>query len=436
MRLQNRAGAEVHTDPSTAFPEARSDKPRYGLVMRSLGLGFMVLVLSCSSCGEDAKNPGASASSSGSASGGTSSGSSGQSSGTTSSGGNGSSSGTSGNVDPTTPDDGLIPSTSIWRTTTEWYRVIENAPVAETSGEMIAALAQWGLQDKFMIDFSFNVLDGAGGTPTTFPEGEETDNGVPVPVPAKGYVEGDHAYDACPLGEEDCHMLIVDRGANRLYELYQVRKDGANWNGELSLWKLDKTYPRSNRGQGCTSADAAGLPITPGLIGYKETKKGEIRHALRFIIRNEYIRGKKGDKNVPNVVYPASHGATQANAATGIPYGGRLRLKIKEDDPRVKTPGGKAVVKALHTYGMILADGGNIPLVAESAKVAHDADPSATWEGLLGSHDLDFIRPGDFEVIAIPKDNPSHPDAGWYQTKADYESQLKKPLDCDKIVQP
>ena len=401
--------------------------------MRFLGVGFAALLISCSSCGgEDAKNP-ASSSSSGNA---TSSGGGGGN--TTSSGGTGTSSSGGGTVvDPAKPDEGLIPNTSVWRTKSEWYRTIDGAPVAEHSGEMITAVKTWGKNDVFQIDFSFNVLDGTGGTPTNFPDGEEADNGVAVPVPAKGYVEGDHAYPDCPEGD-DCHMLIVDRTNNRLFELYQVRKTGTTWNGELALWKLDKAYPRSNRGQGCTSADAAGMAITPGLIGYRETKKGEIRHALRFIIQNEYIRGEKGNKNVPNNVYPASHGSTAGAAATGVPYGARLRLKtlIPDTDPRLKSPGARAVAKALRVYGMILSDGGNLPLVAESAKVAHDADATATWEGLLAPRDLQFLRPGDFEVVAIPKGDPSQPDAGWYQSKADYNGQLHKPLGCDVIVQP
>lgn len=269
---------------------------------------------------------------------------------------------------------------------------------------------------------------------TTFPPNDEGDN-VPVPIPPNGYVEGDHPYTGCPA-DDDCHVLIVDKPNHQLFELYQVHENGAKWDGYVALWKLDKTYPRQNRGKGCTSADAAGLAITPGLIGYQETKAGAINHALRFVMKNDYIRGHNSDKTVPSVVYPASHGSTAGGLTNGLPYGARLRLKIAADDPRIKTPGGKAVVAALRTYGMIVADGGNIPLLAESAKVAHDVDPTATWDGLLGPHDLGFIKPSDFEVIAIPKDNPSNPNAGWYQTQADYEGQLQTPLGCDVIVQP
>jgi len=375
-------------------------------------------------------------------SGGTSSGTSGTSGGEGTSGGTSGTSGASGTSGtsgtsggPVGEDDGLIPVGSIWRKTMEWYRPIDAAPVAAHSGEMIGALTQWGTTGIFQIDFSFNVLDGAGAPKVSFPPDDESDN-EPVSVPTKGYIEGDYAYDACP-GGEDCHLVVVDRTANRLFEVYQAGRSGSTWYGLPNMWKIDKQYPRTNRGLGCTSADAAGLPIVPGLIGYKETKKGAINHALRFIIRNDYIRGVAGNRNIVNNVYPASHGSTAGNAAGGVPYGGRLRLKktILETDPRIKTPGARAVLKALQTYGMILADGGNIPLTAESVKVHKDANPAETWEDLLGPRDLGFIKPSDFEVIAIPKNDPTGAD-GWYQTKAEYEGQMKKPLDCQGIVQP
>jgi len=343
----------------------------------------------------------------------------------------GSSGGGAGVVD----ENSLLPTDSVWQRTSEWYRPIDGAPVAEHSAQMVGALAKWGTTGVFQIDFSFSVLDGQGAAHVKFPLQEEADD-VAVPIPAKGYVEGDYAYDACPSGE-DCHILVVDRPAKKLFEVYQAKRSGSAWSGYVAFWQLDKTYPRDNRGQGCTSAEAAGLAITPGLIGYRETKNGRIEHALRFIIRNEYIRGLEGDKTVPNVVYPASHGSTAGNAAGGIPYGGRLRLKaaFKEDDPRVKTPGAKAIVRALHRYGMILADGGNLPLTAESVRMHADADAKETWEGILAPRDLGFIQPSDFEVVAIPKDHPGGAE-GWYASRADYEAQLKRPLGCVAIRQP
>lgn len=365
--------------------------------------------------------------SSGSSPGGSSS--SGSSSGGSGSGGSG---GSSGNVaaDP----NGLIPADSRMHTTSEWYRDVRGAPVAEDSDQMIGALPRWGDQDRFQIDFAFVVMDAAGAAPVTFPETDEGDT-VPVPMPARGYIEGPHAYDECPDGD-DCHVLVVDRAQKKLFEVYQAHQNGAEWSGSTTLWQLDKAYPRSNRGQGCTSADAAGMAITPGLIGFKETKAGHIGHALRLVMKNEYIRGN-GDRDTPNVVYPASHGATVPTAKHGIPYGGRLRLKasVSDDDPRFVSPGAKAIVKALHTYGMILADGGNIPLMAESDRIYADANPADTWEGTLASRDLVGLEPTDFEVIGIPVSAPGGA-PGWHSSHADYEAEMKPPLGCDGIVQP
>lgn len=393
--------------------------------MRTHGVVALFAVLAACGGGDPSGDP--AASSSGGSSGGASSGG-GSSGGGSSSGGS-----SSGGVVP--DPSALIPTGSVWHQKSEWYRDIREAPVAEMSSEMIAALPRWGTADIFQIDFSFVVLDGAGAPQVTFPAYDEGDN-VPVPMPDGGYVEGEYDYASCPEGD-DCHVLVVDAPALRLYEVYQVRRDGAEWLGQPTLWQLDKVYPRQNRGQGCTSADAAGMAITPGLIGYRETKAGRIAHALRLVLRNEFIRGRAGDRDVPNVVYPASHGSLAGAAATGIPYGGRLRLKasVSRDDARFRSAGAKAVIDALHTYGMILSDGGNIPLMAESARVHHDADTSATWDGLLGPRDLQGLEPSDFEVIGIPKDVPGGA-PGFFATRSEYEAELKKPLGCAGIVQP
>src|SRR5690349_18152817 len=98
-----------------------------------------------------------------------------------------------GNTTPgnTTPGGGgageghLIPSTSVWHRTTEWYRAIDTAPVADSSAEMIGALKQWGTTGIFQIDFSISVLDGAGAPKVRIQEQDEADDD-PVPIPAKG----------------------------------------------------------------------------------------------------------------------------------------------------------------------------------------------------------------------------------------------------------
>lgn len=336
---------------------------------------------------------------------------------------------------PVENGNGLLPANAGWKASSEWYRSIATAPVAEHSDAMIAGIRQWGQTGVFQINYSFVVLDGAGATKVGFPPSDETD-AVPVPVPERGYIEGGYAYPDCPNSDEDCHLIVVDRPGRQLFEVFGARKNGSTWEGSVAWWQFDKTYPRTARGQGCTSADAAGLAITPGLIGYKETKAGSIDHALRLVLRNDYIRGAMS-RDFPMVAYPATHGSTATSSATSVPYGARLRLKasVRDDDPRFTSPGAKAVLKALHTYGMIVADGGNIPLMAESDKLYAEANPAEGWAGLLEPRDLGELKPSDFEVIGIPKDIPTGA-PGWYSTKAEYEAQLKKPFGCTGIVQP
>src|SRR5205814_6181259 len=111
--------------------------------------------------------------------------------------------------------------------------------------------------------------------------------------------------------------------------------------------------------------------------GVRETKAGAIKHALRFILPNNKIR--KG----PSFVPPASHGTSATSSSAGPAYGMRLRLKSTFDASGITSAGGKAVVQALKTYGMLLADGGNIALVGEDDRFEKAKDPSMTWAGLL-----------------------------------------------------
>ena len=200
----------------------------------------------------------------------------------------------------------------------------------------------------------------------------------------------------------------VDTAQKRLWEMFSSHKQSDGWHAEgISLWKLDTAYPRTARGQGCTSADAAGLAITPGLVGFRETKRGEIHHAFRLAIPNANIRSGVADNH--NVAYPATHGTRAATSATGMPYGARIRLKatLSDTDARITNAASHTIVRALKKYGMILADGGNLPIMAESDQIYKDATPGEKgWEDVLNSHDLNFLKPSDFEVIGIPKAGP------------------------------
>jgi serine/threonine-protein kinase len=158
--------------------------------------------------------------------------------------------------------------------------------------------------------------------------------------------------------------------------------------GCLAIWNLDRIYPASGRGEQCTSADAAGLPIAPLLFTADELAAGSIDHAIRFILPNPRMQAGV-------YVHPATH----AGAPTGQgmpPYGARFRLRANYPLASLPDEGTRVIARALQRYGMILADGGNIALTA-----ADDRFTTAKWDDVLpsGSTGLMAIQVTDFDMI-------------------------------------
>ena len=153
---------------------------------------------------------------------------------------------------------------------------------------------------------------------------------------------------AARASDGDRHVLVVDKDKCKLYELYAAYKQngGKSWkagSGAIYDLKSNKLRPA-----GFTSADAAGLPILPGLARYDEVKKGSIDHALRFTVsetRNKYV-------------YPARHAASDESDPNLPPMGARFRLKKSFDTSRFG-PQTRIVLEALKRYGMLLADNGS-----------------------------------------------------------------------------
>jgi hypothetical protein len=198
----------------------------------------------------------------------------------------------------------------------------------------------------------------------SFDYADESDAG-PYPIPAKPKIEGG----------SDRHLLMIDRTACRLYELYDVSKTGSGWHaGSGAIWDL-----RSNalRPAGWTSADAAGLPILPGLALYAEVKSGVIDHALRFTA-----------PRTCGYIYPARH-LTAAACSTLPPMGLRVRLKASVDISGFG-PQARVVLTALKRYGMILADNGSPWYVT--------GEPSSHWND-DELHRLQQLHGSDFEVV-------------------------------------
>jgi hypothetical protein len=172
--------------------------------------------------------------------------------------------------------------------------------------------------------------------------GDESDPG-PFPVPARAPVEGGNGSDG------DRHVLAIDRSACRLYELYRafpVAKPKPHWNADSgTAWDL--TSP-ALRPEGWTSADAAGLPIFPGLVRYDEAATGRVEHAIRVTF----------DSTRDAYVHPAVHCAGDTSSAAAPPMGLRLRLKAGYGLGGFSGPA-RAVAEAMKRYGLIVADNGS-----------------------------------------------------------------------------
>jgi len=272
-------------------------------------------------------------------------------------------------------------------------RVVAGAPKSSQSDAIIASLRAaggWGNGDRMHVDFSFDVLGADASTPMR--EFTPTDDfydpdcdQVPVPVPPGGNVEGETGY-ACDSGG-DCHLIVHDRGAGKLYEMWRADINGSSFAGGcLAVWDTKATYGETLRGEQCTSADAAGFPIAPLLFTADEVAAGEIAHAIRFILPNNRIRR--------GYVRPATHGTDTTGGTNAPAYGFQLRLRADYPVDSLPSEGAKVVARAMQKYGMYHADGGNIALTAQS-----DRYTTAKWDGLLEPQDLYALAVEDFEVI-------------------------------------
>ena len=222
---------------------------------------------------------------------------------------------------------------------------ISHAPADPSSARYIAGI---GLGGHLHPDFGTNPSYGIPYTvvaarqpkvPIVFSEfGEESEPG-PYPIPASAPVEG--------AGEAgDRHVLVLQRGSCRVYELYSARRRGSGWEaGSGAVFNL-----RSNalRPEGWTSADAAGLPILPLLVRYPEVRAGRIEHALRVTVQ----RTQRG------YIHPATHFASSSSDPSLPPMG--LRLRLKAGYSLAGFHGESLVIlRALKRYGLIVADNGS-----------------------------------------------------------------------------
>ncbi|HET7045593.1 MAG TPA: hypothetical protein VFI37_12145 [Gaiellaceae bacterium] len=281
-----------------------------------------------------------------------------------------------GGAAPSAPRLAEAPRCTIFPASNPWDRRVDRLPVATGSARLIASI---GLDRPLHADFGSGLWDGARigipytvvsgkqrKVPVAFDYADESDRG-PYPIPRNVRIEGG----------SDRHALIVDRDACRLYELFALERRGGGWHaGSGAIWSL-----RSNRLRptGWTSADAAGLPILPGLARYDEVRAGAIRHALRFT----------AERTRRAYLYPARHFASDSNDPSLPPMGLRVRLKASFDT-RPFPREARIVLEALKRYGMILADNGS-PWFLSGA-------PDERWSN-DALHTLGRVTGADLEVV-------------------------------------
>ncbi len=263
---------------------------------------------------------------------------------------------------------------TVFPSSNPWNQDISRAPVDPNSAAYVARIDSF--RQFLHPDFGSNPTYGIPYTvvpgtqprvPITFTAyGSESDPG-PYPVPLNAPVESG----------SDAHVLVVNSGNCHLYELYGAHQQGGGWNAASgAVFDLASNALRPDT---WTSADAAGLPILPGLVRYDEVAAGVINHALRFTV----------DESQKGFIHPATHQAGVANASDP-PMGARFRLKASFD---LSPFHGEALVilTALKRYGMLVADNGSSWYVSGST--------DSRWK----DNDLDQLKsvPGSaFEAVA------------------------------------
>ena len=272
-----------------------------------------------------------------------------------------------------------------------WNADVSTLPVDPRSETYLSSI---GMDTEVHADFG-TVWNGAPNgipyvlvrstqkkVPITFYYGDESDPG-PYPIPANPPIEGG------PRGTGDRHILTLDVDNRLLYEVYDARYNSRKrrWEaGSGAIWDLKAVCARPD---GWTSADAAGLPMLPGLVRYDEVARGEITHALRFTVpetRRAYI-------------YPASHFASDSTDDALPPMGMRVRLRADYDVSGFPRPV-RVILTALKRYGMIVADNGG-PFYISGV-------PDPRWDDEL-LHAISQVRAGDFEVVDTSGLEPASP---------------------------
>lgn len=277
-----------------------------------------------------------------------------------------------------TPAPGSGPSIAgcaVFPSDNPWNRDVSAEPVDPDSARYVRSMSGGSrfLHPDFGSDPGYGIpWTTVPGTqprvPMSFDYADESDPG-PYPFPPDAPVEAG----------SDHHVLVLDRDACRLYETWDSRYVGPGWRcGSGAVFDLRSNALRPN---GWTSADAAGLPILPGLVRRDEVRSGEIRHALRFTVR----------RTQRAYVHPATHFASSDRNPELPPMGLRVRLKASYDLARFRGDS-RVILAALQKYGMFLADNGSDWFVTGETNPAWDDEDLAQ---------LKTVPADAFEVVRL-----------------------------------
>ena len=266
-----------------------------------------------------------------------------------------------------------------------WNQDISALPVHASSAAYIGII---GTTTAFHPDFSSTAYDPPYGygipvtvvdaslpkVPITFVSYPSEADPGPYPIPDSVAIEGG------PSSTGDRHGIILESGSCTVYEVLGLAHTASGWQGDVgAVWKLgvDSTRPAN-----WTSADAAGLPVLPGLVRYDEVAAGEIKHALRFTVQHSQKA----------FIAPASHFASSSTNSAYPPMGLRVRLKASVDITKFP-PRMQVIVRALQRYGMLVADNGSNWYLTGSPDSRWDDDELNTLKQLHGS-DFEAVETG------------------------------------------
>jgi hypothetical protein len=269
----------------------------------------------------------------------------------------------------------------IFPTDNAWNKDISAEPVDPYNTQIITAISS----NVIKADFGSGLWNGApigipyvvvcGSQPKVainFTDyGDESDPG-PYPIPLTAPIEGN--------GSGDAHVIAVDIENKMLYELFYSRVNGNRWDASSgAVFNLNSNQLRPDT---WTSADAAGLPIFPGLVRYDEIVKGEIDHPIRFTLTSNNVK--------PAYIHPARHKVNSGGGQYSLPFGARIRLKANFNISTYSATN-QIILRAMKKYGLILADIGSNLYITGSPDERWNNDDLRKLGQLHGS-DFEAVR--------------------------------------------